>query len=462
MQNKAVVTRFAPSPTGVLHTGSARTALYNFLFAKKMSGKFLLRIEDTDLARSKDEHVDAIIANLKWLGLNWDGDIVFQMQRHLRHQEVARSLLANNKAYLCFATTDEIERFRASNPNAKYTSPWRNASDDDVNKAKELGFGSAVSLKVENFGATTINDLILGDITVENKELDDMVILRSDGTPTYMLAVVVDDHDMAISHVIRGDDHLTNAFRQKQIYDAMKWDVPYFAHIPLICNFEGKKLSKRDGALGVDQYQQLGYLPEAVNNHLLRLGFGYKDEEIIDRQRALEIFSLDGIGRSSAKFDLAKLNFINGHYMGNKSKDELFHDLLPFLPDDSTDLQLKMVYNGLDILSLRANNFIEMKNEAMIFYDKMDVLDQKSQDVLNSTDGALINEIIASLELLKENILAHSIKEFYTAWAKEKNLKLSLVMQVLRALIIGTFASAGVFEIMEIIGVDNCIKRARK
>src|SRR5438874_6025940 len=311
----SVVVRFAPSPTGFLHIGGARTALFNWLFARHHGGMFLLRIEDTDRVRSTPEAVAAIIDGLDWLGLEWDGDVVHQFDRAPRHAEIARQLLAAGHAYNCYCTPAELEamrhRARAEKRSVRYDGTWR---DRDPSEAP-TGVAPAIRLKEPQHGSTTIHDLVQGEVTVANTELDDLIILRADGTPTYNLSVVVDDYDMGITHVIRGDDHLNNAFRQKQIYDALGWAVPQFAHAPLIHGSDGAKLSKRHGALGVDAYRDLGYLPEALRNYLLRLGWSHGDEEIISTEQAIEWFDLSGIGRAPAQFDFAKLDSINAHYI---------------------------------------------------------------------------------------------------------------------------------------------------
>ncbi|MFN8912579.1 MAG: glutamate--tRNA ligase, partial [Alphaproteobacteria bacterium] len=281
-----VVTRFAPSPTGVLHTGSARTALFCYLYAKNHGGKMLLRIEDTDRERSKQQYTDAIIEELTWLGIEWNDDIVMQSHNIERHKQVAYKLLEIGAAYKCYVSQEEIAKFREKHPNQKFQSPWRDKTEEDHPSDSH----AVIRLKAPDSGSTLVKDLILGDIEFNNQEMDDMVLLRSDGTPTYMLAVVVDDHDMGVTHIIRGDDHLTNAFRQTHIYKGMGWYIPAFGHMPLIHDKHGKKLSKRTGALGVDEYRKLGYLPEAVANHLLRLGWSHGDDEIISMEQAIEWF----------------------------------------------------------------------------------------------------------------------------------------------------------------------------
>jgi glutamyl-tRNA synthetase len=450
----SVITRFAPSPTGVLHTGSARTALFNYLFARKAKGKFLLRIEDTDLARSKPEFTDAIINNLKWLGIDWDDEIIYQLRRTGRHTEIAKKLVNRGKAYYCYASSEEIEAFRQKFPHAKFTSPWR---DRDASEAP-ADVKPVIRLKIAKDGSTTIDDLIQGEITVNHHELDDMILLRSDGTPTYMLAVVVDDYDMKITHIIRGDDHLTNAFRQKQIYDAMGWEVPKFAHIPLIHDKHGHKLSKREGALGVDNYQDLGYLPEAVVNHLLKLGWSHGDQEIFSRKEAIELFNLDSVGKAPAKFDLDKLNFINAHYMRILDNSVLFKELLPYLQDGLSSEVLSKIELGLDGLKQRSSTLRELAENAQIYVHKKGTPDEKSKEILSKLEASFIDEIKAiitnAISFDKEHL--HKVFEQF---AESKNVKFPFIMQSLRALLLGTFAAPGIFEVMEVLGRDECLSR---
>src|SRR5271156_4416727 len=309
-----VITRFAPSPTGFLHIGGARTALFNWLFSRHHGGKFLLRIEDTDRARSTEAAVAAILDGLRWLELDWDDQVVFQFPRAPRHAAVAHELLAQGRAYKCFATQAELDALRqaarAAGRQWRYDGRWRDRDPAEGGNAPYV-----IRLKAPTEGATTVVDLVQGEVTVDNAQLDDMVLLRSDGTPTYMHSVVVDDHDMAITHVIRGDDHLTNAFRQQQLYEACGWTPPRFAHIPLIHGSDGAKLSKRHGALGVEAYRDMGYLPEALRNYLLRLGWSHGDDEVISTEEAIKWFDLGGVQRSPAQFDFAKLDSVNAHYI---------------------------------------------------------------------------------------------------------------------------------------------------
>jgi glutamyl-tRNA synthetase len=316
IEARPVVTRFAPSPTGFLHIGGARTALFNWLYARHHGGRFLLRIEDTDRARSTQPAIDAILDGMRWLGLDWDGDAVFQFERSARHAEVAHALLANGHAYRCFATSEELEAMRAeqraNRQPLRYDGRWR---DRDPSEAP-AGAPFVIRLKAPREGQATIDDRVQGKVTVQNSELDDMVLLRSDGTPTYMLAVVVDDQDMGVTHVIRGDDHLNNAFRQLALIRAMGWPEPIYAHVPLIHGADGAKLSKRHGALGVEAYRdEMGILPEALSNYLLRLGWGHGDAEIISRDQAVEWFDLADVGRSPSRFDIKKLENLNGNYI---------------------------------------------------------------------------------------------------------------------------------------------------
>src|SRR3954452_17992390 len=328
-----VVTRFAPSPTGFLHIGGGRTALFNWLYARRHGGKMLLRIEDTDRERSTEAAIAAILDGLTWLGLDWDGDVVYQFSRAARHKEEAERLLAQGRAYYCYASQQELEEMRENARKEarplRYDGRWR---DRDPSEAPE-GVKPVIRLKAPTDGQTVVDDAVQGRVVWQNKDLDDLVLLRSDRTPTYMLAVVVDDHDMDVTHVIRGDDHLTNAARQTQIYQALGWDVPQMAHIPLIHGADGAKLSKRHGALGVEAYRSMGYLPEALRNYLVRLGWSHGDQEIFSTQEMIDAFELSSIGRSPARFDFAKLENLSGHYMRQAGDAELVQMLESLLPE---------------------------------------------------------------------------------------------------------------------------------
>ncbi len=459
----SVVTRFAPSPTGFLHIGGARTALFNYLYAKRHGGKFLLRIEDTDRARSTQAAVDAIIDGLSWLGLEWDGEPIYQFARAERHAEVARKLLAEGKAYYCYASPEELDAMRAEQKAnglpMRYDGRWR---DRDPSEAP-AGVPPVIRLKAPKDGETTVQDSVQGTVTVANTQLDDMVLLRADGTPTYMLAVVVDDHDMAVTHVIRGDDHLTNTFRQIQLYNACGWDVPNFSHIPLIHGPDGAKLSKRHGALGADAYRDMGFLPEALCNYLLRLGWGHGDDEIIPMAQAIEWFDLDGIGRSPSRFDVAKLTNLNGHYLREASDDHLAAILAPRLADlvgaPLGDEQAAMVKRALPGLKERAKTLVELAENA-VFYLKARplTLDDKAAKLLAEDGRAPLSsfaQILAALPDWRQETLEEEARKF----AESHDLKLGKLAQPLRAALTGSTVSPPIFEVMEILGREESLGR---
>ena len=397
-ENRPVVTRFAPSPTGFLHIGGARTALFSWLYARHHGGKFLLRIEDTDRARSTDAAIDAIIDGMKWLELDWDGDVVFQFSRATRHAEVAHKLLSDGNAYKCYATPEELSGMREAQKAAKlpirYDGRWR---DRDPSEAP-AGAPFVIRLKAPQDGAVTISDRVQGDVTVNNVELDDFILLRSDGTPTYMLSVVVDDYDMGVTHVIRGDDHLNNAFRQLALIRAMGWPDPTYAHVPLIYGADGAKLSKRHGALGVDAYRdELGFLSEAVNNYLLRLGWGHGDDEIISREQATSWFNIDDVGRAPSRFDFKKLENLNGHYMREASDAHLAAIAAPRvethfnrkLSADEADLLAK----AMPVLKPRAKTMIELAEGAEFLFAPAPIsLDEKAKSLLEGDAIVLLGK----------------------------------------------------------------------
>src|SRR4051795_727269 len=403
-----VVTRFAPSPTGFLHIGGARTALFNWLYAKKHGGKMLLRIEDTDRERSTNEAIGAILDGLKWLELDWDGDVIYQFSRAARHREVAEQLLATGKAYRCYATPDELkamrETARAEGRTRLYNGVWR---DRDPSEAP-AGTRPTIRLRAPREGETVIEDQVQGRVVWQNESLDDLVLLRGDGNPTYMLAVVVDDHDMGVTHVIRGDDHLINAARQKQIYDALGWELPSMSHIPLIHGPDGSKLSKRHGALGIEAYRAMGYLPAAVRNYLVRLGWSHGDQEIFSTQEMIEAFDLSGIGRSAARFDFAKLENLNGHYI-RQSDDhalvKMFEDVLDHVEggaalkaklNDTTRAQL---LQAMPELKQRAKTLLELIDGAnFIFADRPLEMDPKAAALLTPETRELIGKLRLALE----------------------------------------------------------------
>jgi glutamyl-tRNA synthetase len=458
-----VVTRFAPSPTGYLHIGGARTALFNWLFARHTGGKFLLRIEDTDRARSTQPAIEAILDGMRWLGLDWDGDEVYQFARAGRHAEVAYRLLEQGHAYKCFATAEELEAMRAEQRARKlpmrYDGRWR---DRDPKDAPE-GAPFVIRLKAETEGETTIPDLVQGDVTVRNAELDDMVLLRSDGTPTYMLAVVVDDHDMGVTHVIRGDDHLNNAFRQLGILRSMNWPVPIYAHIPLIHGPDGAKLSKRHGALGVEAYRdEMGILPEALSNYLLRLGWGHGDEEMISRDRAIEIFDLAGIGRSPARTDQKKLENINGHYIREADDARLTDLVAPFVVAKTgrtlTAEDIDLLQRSMPVLKPRAKDLLELAEGATFLFRTrpLDVDDRAA--ALLSGDGAVLlaaaTRALSSAEWTNE-----ALDAAVRGVAETAGVGLGKVAQPLRAALTGRTTSPGIFDVLLLLGRDESLAR---
>jgi glutamyl-tRNA synthetase len=457
-----VICRVAPSPTGYMHIGTARTALFNYLFAKHHGGKFCLRIEDTDRERSTPEATQAIFDGFKWLGLAWDGEPVMQFARAPRHAEVANELVKQGKAYHCYCTPDELAAMRdaqkAAGQPMRYDGRWR-----DSTASPPDGIKPVIRLKAPQTGETVVQDAVLGEIKVQNNQLDDLILLRSDGTPTYMLSVVVDDHDMGITHVIRGNDHMTNTFRQVQIYQAMGWEVPHFAHLPLIHGEDGQKLSKRHGALGVEEYAQMGYLPEAMRNYLLRLGWGHGDAEIISDEEAIEWFDLGGIVKSPARFDFKKLDALNAHYLRLADNDRLLGLLAPFLAKyhhgTISAAALERVKRGMDSLKQRAKTLVELAESAMVYVMEAPATpDEKAAAVLDAPTKDMLREM---LPLLKEqnDWSAHAIEEKVRSFAEAKGLKLGKVAQPLRVAITGTTVSPPIFEVAEILDREPVILR---
>jgi len=458
----SVVARFAPSPTGFLHIGGARTALFNWLFARHHEGKFLLRIEDTDRVRSTPEAVAAIIDGLDWLGLGWDGEIVHQSSRAARHADVARQLLAAGHAYYCYCTPAELEamreRARAEKRSVRYDGTWRGRDPSEA----PAGVAPAIRLKAPQRGSTTIHDRVQGEVTVANSELDDLIILRADGTPTYNFSVVVDDHDMGITHVIRGDDHLNNAFRQKQIYDALGWMVPEFVHVPLIHGPDGAKLSKRHGALGVDAYRELGYLPEALRNYLLRLGWSHGDDEIISTEQAIEWFDLDAVGRAPARFDFAKLDNLNGHYIRAAEDERLVALVAPRLEKlvgkPLTDIELGRLREAMPELKLRPKTLTELAANARFLIAPRPIrLDDKAAKLLTPEARRLLADLIDRLRGAEWQ--PERLEDEIRAFADEKGTKLGSVAQPLRAVLTGSLASPGIFVVMKILGREESLGR---
>ncbi|HIJ38644.1 MAG TPA: glutamate--tRNA ligase [Rhodospirillaceae bacterium] len=458
-----VVTRFAPSPTGFLHIGGARTALFNWLFARHHGGIFRLRIEDTDRARSTQAAVDAIFDGLQWLGIDWDDEPVMQFARAERHAEVAKQLLAAGKAYYCYCSPAELEAMRAEQKSkglsTLYDGRWR---DRDPASAP-AGVAPVVRLKVERQGETVLADLVQGDVRVGQDQMDDMVLLRADGTPTYMLSVVVDDHDMGVTHVIRGDDHLTNAFRQIQLYRACGWPIPAFAHIPLIHGPDGAKLSKRHGALGAEAYREMGFLPEALSNYLLRLGWSHGDEEIISRTQAVTWFDLKAVGRSPSRFDLAKLSNLNGHYL-RLTADETLAAMIEPLLRKSLDRELEKndlnkLCRAMPSLKERAKTIVELAANAEFYVTKRPLpIDPPAAKLLDETGRralVALSQILAALPDWRQDRLEQAVR----GCAEAQGLKLGQVAQPLRAALTGRAVSPPVFEVLEILGQEECLAR---
>src|SRR5437588_7404872 len=465
-----VVARFAPSPTGFLHIGGARTALFNWLYARGRGGKMLLRIEDTDRERSTQAAIDAILDGLKWLGITWDGDTVYQFARSQRHREVVEQLLTAGRAYRCYASPEELTQMRETarrEGRAKlYDGRWR---DRDPSEAPP-GVKPVIRLKAPLTGETVIEDQVQGRVVWQNENLDDLVLLRSDGTPTYMLAVVVDDHDMGVTHIIRGDDHLTNAARQTQIYSALSWPVPVMAHIPLIHGPDGSKLSKRHGALGVDAYRSLGYLPAALRNYLVRLGWSHGDQEIFSTEEMMAAFDLSGVGRSAARFDFAKLENLNGHYIRHADDQSLvtmLEGLLDYIPNGS-DLKAKLndatraqLLKAMPSLKERAKTLIELVDAAdFIFADRPLQMEPKAAALLTPETRELIGRLRQALETVTPWSIA-TTEVAMRAFVEANNLKLGAVAQPLRVALTGRTTSPGIFEVLAVLGREECLARLK-
>jgi len=456
-----VVTRIAPSPTGYMHIGTARTALFNWLYARGRGGKFLLRIEDTDRERSTPEATEAILRGMDWLGLDFDGDVVSQFDRADRHAAVAHELLASGKAYKCFATQDEIQAFRdaarAEGRSTLYQSPWR-----DADPATHPDAPYVVRIKSPDQGVTVIPDQVQGDVTIRNDQLDDMVLLRSDGTPVYMLAVVVDDHDMGVTHVIRGDDHLNNAARQMMIYNAMGWPLPVYAHIPLIHGEDGKKLSKRHGATGVEDYQDMGYPAAAMRNYLARLGWSHGDDEFFTDAQAMEWFDLSGIGKSAARFDFKKLQNLSGQHIAAAEDDELLSELLayrskigePALHDD----KISGLKNALYCVKDRVKTFGEVIDKAsFILYDAPLEIEEKAAKSLDDVSRSILKSLTPQLH--NATWSREGLEAVTTAVAEAHEIKFGKMAGPLRAALAGRSVTPSVFDMMLVLGRDETILR---
>ncbi|MGY0573708.1 glutamate--tRNA ligase [Bradyrhizobium sp. RDM12] len=466
-----VVTRFAPSPTGFLHIGGARTALFNWLYAKKHGGKMLLRIEDTDRERSTEAAIGAILDGLKWLELGWDGDVIYQFSRAARHREVAEQLLADGKGYRCYATAEELtamrEKARSEGRTRLYDGLWRDR--DPATAPSDVK--PTIRLRAPQTGETVIEDQVQGRVVWQNENLDDLVLLRGDGNPTYMLAVVVDDHDMGVTHVIRGDDHLINAARQKQIYDAMGWALPSMSHIPLIHGPDGSKLSKRHGALGVDAYRAMGYLPAALRNYLVRLGWSHGDQEIFSTEEMIAAFDLANVGRAAARFDFAKLENLNGHYIrhaDDQSLVKMFEDVLDHLVPARDEIKAKLndttraqLLKAMPALKERAKTLIELIDGAyFIFADRPLQLDPKAAALLTPENRKLIGQLHSALENV-ETWNGASTETALRAFVEENSLKLGAVAQPMRAALTGRTTSPGIFEVLDVLGRQESLGRLK-
>jgi glutamyl-tRNA synthetase len=464
-ENTKPVLRFAPSPTGMLHIGGARTALFNWLYARHTGGTFLLRIEDTDRERSTPEAVNAILNGMTWMGLNWDGDVVYQFARASRHREVAEQLLADGKAYRCYATAEELTQMReeqkAAGKPMRYDGRWR----DRTPGPQEDGKPFVVRLKARQEGETIVRDTVLGDVRFDNHQLDDMVLLRSDGTPVYMLAVVVDDRDMGVTHVIRGADHLNNSARQMQLLEALSWPVPTYGHLPLINGPDGAKLSKRHGALAVEAYRDMGYLPETMRNYLLRLGWSHGDDEIISTEQAIQWFNLESIGKSAARMDYKKLDNLNGHYIRETADLALAAEVTAFLARETPPRILSVTARrrleaAMGALKERAKTLVELIQGAeFLFTDGPRDLDAAAAKLLTADARAIMARILPALEATDWR--GEELEAAARAFAEENGLKLGQVAQPLRAALTGKTSSPPLFAMLALLGREESLIRLR-
>jgi glutamyl-tRNA synthetase len=465
---KQVVTRFAPSPTGYLHIGGARTALFNWLYAKHIGGKMLLRIEDTDRERSTQAATAAILDGLKWLGLQWDGEAISQFGRVARHREVAEQLVERGAAYYCYCTPEELTAMRElatkEGRPPRYDGRWRDRPASEA----PAGIKPVIRIKAPQSGETVVNDVVQGEVRFPNKDLDDFILLRSDGNPTYMHAVVVDDHDMGVTHIIRGDDHLTNAARQTIIYQGMGWDVPTMAHIPLIHGPDGAKLSKRHGALGVEAYREMGYLPEGLLNYLAKLGWSHGDDEVMTIAQMIEWFDIKDVNKGAARFDFDKLAAINGHHMRAAEPDALTEVLIKTIPHlSNSDIVAKLASPGkqdqlaaaMPGLKERAKTLVELADSALYLVAERPLrLDEKASALLDDEGRTVLREIHPLLDTSQEWTAA-ALDTIARAYAEGRNLKLGKVAQPLRAALTGRSTSPGVFDVLEVLGREEALGR---
>ncbi len=463
-----VVTRFAPSPTGFLHIGGARTALFNWLYARHTGGKMLLRIEDTDRVRSTEAAVAAIFDGLKWLGIEWDGEPIHQFARAARHREVAEEMLAKGNAYRCYCTPEELQVMREQARKEGRSKLYDGRCRERDPAAAPAGVAPVIRLKAPTEGEIEIHDLVQGKVAWQNKDLDDLVLLRSDGTPTYMLSVVVDDHDMGVTHIIRGDDHLTNAARQKHIYDALGWPLPAMAHIPLIHGSDGAKLSKRHGALGIEAYRAMGYLPAALRNYLVRLGWSHGDQEIFTTEEMISLFDLARVGRSPSRFDFAKLENLNGHYIRTMPDAELVAALAAFAPElaDGEFVARRLAARRAQVLAAmpglqeRAKTLVDLAEGARYLLAERPLeLDDKARAILDAKARAILKRTIKLLE--KTNWTAETLDSAVREMAAREDVKLAAVAQPLRAALTGRSTSPGIFEVMMVLGKEESLARLR-
>jgi glutamyl-tRNA synthetase len=466
----SVITRFAPSPTGYLHIGSARTALFNYLFSRNRNGKFLLRIEDTDKNRSTKQAIDAIFKGLDWLEISYDDKPVLQSNNIARHQQVAEEMLANGRAYYCYTTQEELKEMREYAEKKgqifRFISSWRNKQPSHATNIKPV-----IRIKAPIEGETVINDLIQGQITVKNSEIDDLIMLRSDGTPTYMLAVVVDDHDMEITHIIRGDDHLTNAFRQKIIYQAMNWKIPEFAHIPLIYGSDGHKMSKRHGATAVFDYAEMGYIAKAIRNYLLRLGWSHNDDEIISDRQAIEWFNLENIGKSPARFDFAKLNSVNRYYIKNTDNQSLLKTVMPIITanrkggEDIKQTEINRILKALDFVKEKPDTINQLADLIAVYFDDFAIDFNKISDKENIIIAQNQQLLIMIRELIIEinDFSGENLHNIFTNFASKNNLKMKDFGPLIRIAITGSSSSSGgIIDNLAIIGKELSLSRINK
>ena len=459
-----IVTRFAPSPTGNLHIGSARTALFNWLFAKNIKGKFLLRIEDTDKVRSTKESINKILDGLTWLNLQWDDQIIYQSKNQKRHKEVAEELLKKGLAYKCFCSEEDLNKMREEAKILKkpfrYNRMWREKNSKDAPQ----NIKPVIRIKSPIKGETIIEDIIQGTIKVSNEEIDDFIILRSDGTPTYMLSVVVDDYDMKVTHLIRGHDHLTNTFRQNVIYEAMQWNKPITAHIPLILGSDGSKMSKRHGAIDVEEYKTKGILPNALINYMLRLGWSHGDDEIISLENAIKWFSLEKIGKSPAKFDNEKLISVNSHYIKELNNDKIIKFLESYYISKYKikidEISIKRLNLGLDDIKSRSRDLNQLAEMSLFYCSKFPLsISKKAQKYIKIVDKTIFKDLLVVLGNIENDFKKQKIEEIMSKFLIEKGLKLSDIIQYIRAMITGLDVSPRIYDIMEILGFLEIKKR---